>query len=123
MPEDLRSGNAVPDRLARAFEGRTVLTLKEAAAALEMDERLLRAAVRTGKVKYIQRGLGRSRELRRFLLTDLLEFLNTERRQECPSTSVPTPRSTSATSASRASDFASLRARLNGAQPKRPSGG
>ncbi len=84
----------VPDGLARAFERRTTLTLGEAAAALEMDEKLLRAAVKDGRVKYIRLGQGKSRVQRRFLLIDLLEFLNLERRQECPSTSVPARRST-----------------------------
>jgi hypothetical protein len=46
---------------------------------------------------------------RRFLLIDLLEFLNRERRQECPSTSVPHSRSTGPSSGSKVSDFAALR--------------
>jgi hypothetical protein len=122
MGEGAPAGLPVPDRLARAFEGRTTLTLREAATALEMDEKRLRAAVRAGRLRYVAPGEGRTRVRRRFLLVDLLEFLNRERRQECPSTSVPTPRSTGATSGSRVSDFAILRARLSGARPGSPSG-
>ncbi len=113
----------VPGRLARAFEDRTTVTLKEAAAALEMDPKLLRAAVKAGRVKYIRLGQGQSRVQRRFLLIDLVEFLNRERRQECPSTSVPAPRFIGPSSGSKVSDFAVLRARLNGAPPRSPSGG
>jgi hypothetical protein len=99
----------VPDRLAKAFEGRTTLNLGEAARALEMDEKCLRAAVARGKVKYVLRGQGETRKLRRFLLPDLVDYLNAERRQECPSTSVPTRRSIGASSGSKVFDIADLR--------------
>ena len=45
MGELLSDRLPVPDRLARAFQGRTTLNLKEAAAALEMDQRHLRVSV------------------------------------------------------------------------------
>jgi hypothetical protein len=42
MAESPPAGLPVPDRLVRAFEGRTSISLKEAAEALEMDQRQLR---------------------------------------------------------------------------------
>jgi hypothetical protein len=121
MAEGLAS-LAVPHRLSRAFEGRTTLTFKEAAAALEMDERLLRTAVKAGRVKYIRHGQGQARVQRRFLLIDLLEFLNAERRRERPFTPERALGPTGRNSRSMASDFGVLRARLNGARPRSQSG-
>jgi hypothetical protein len=123
MAESSPAPLSCPDRLVRAFEGRTTVNLKEAAAALEMDEKHLRAAVKAGWVKFVLQGQGRARPRRRFLLVDLLEFLNAERRQECPSTSARALRLTGRNSGSMASDFASLRARLSAARLRPPSGG
>jgi hypothetical protein len=58
MGELLSDRLPVPDRLARAFQGHTTLNLKKAAAALEMDERHLRAAVRAGQVRFVHLGQG-----------------------------------------------------------------
>ena len=106
----------VPDRLAKAFQDRTTLNLAEAAKALEMDEKGLRADAASGKVKYVLRGQGSARKLRRFLLSDLLDYLNAQRRQECPSTSVRTPRSTGASSGSTVFDIADLRRKRRSAK-------
>jgi hypothetical protein len=108
----------VPDRLAQAFQGRTTLNLREAAAALEMDPRQLRAAVRAGRVRFVQHGRGQARVQRRFLLADLVTYLDTERRLSCPSTSPRARGSTGATSASRASAFDALREKLTAARPR-----
>ncbi|AWN44355.1 hypothetical protein DK389_03975 [Methylobacterium durans] len=112
----------IPDRLARAFTGRTTLNLREAAAALEMDKRHLRSAVRAGRVGYLIHGQGERRARRRFLLCDLVQFLQSERRRECPSTRAKVRRSSGATSGSKDSAFGALRARLTGAPPKPSSG-
>ncbi|GLS51930.1 helix-turn-helix domain-containing protein [Methylobacterium gregans] len=113
----------VPDRIARAFTDRTSLTLAETADALEMDPKTLRREVGEGRIKYVLRGTGTKRKLRRFLLTDLMEYLEGQRRQECPSISVPTRRPTGASSTSTVIGFASLRAKLSGAPPSSPKRG
>ncbi|MGU3475714.1 helix-turn-helix domain-containing protein [Methylobacterium sp. D48H] len=110
----------VPSRLAAAFDGRTTLTLQETASALEMDQKTLRREVDRGRIKYVLRGTGEKRKLRRFLLSDLLDYLHDERRSECPSISVPTRRPTGASFGSKVTDIASLRARLSGVPRSSP---
>jgi hypothetical protein len=116
-------GFLIPDRIAQAFEGRTSLTLAEAADALEMDERHLREAADKGRIHYVLPTVGRTRKMRRFLLIDLIDFLKAERRQECPSISAPTRRPTGANSGSKVIGFASLRAKLNNDRPSSPKRG
>lgn len=123
MPESPLASFPIPDRLARAFQERTAITLAEAANALETDQKQLRAEVKAGKVKYVLRGQSQTRKLRRFLLVDLLEYLNGERRQECPSTSARTPRSTGASLQSGVIEFDALRAKLIAGRRKSPKRG
>ena len=108
----------IPSRIARAYDGRTSLTLEEAADALEMSPRELRREVKAGKIHYVLRGGSERRKLRRFLEVDLVGYLEAQRKQECPSTPARNPRSSGRNSKSTVYDFASLREKLTGERPR-----
>lgn len=78
-----REGFLIPGCIAQAFEGRTSLTLAEAADAMEMDKRHLPEAADKGRVHYLMLTHARSRKMRRFLLSDVIDLLNAERRLDC----------------------------------------
>ena len=96
-----------------------LLTIAEAAAMLGVSVKTMRGHVKAGEIAYINLGRGEKRARMAFEPCDIDEFLNRRRTRQCQSTSRKVPRSTTSTSRSVGIDFAAVRAKLKGAQPRR----
>jgi hypothetical protein len=112
----------IPQPLLEAFSSRVSLPAKETARLLGMDDSTLRLHVKAGNIRYRALGIGVTRPRREFTLADILEFLERQRRQQCPSTSARTRRSTTTTSSGMVFAFTELRAKHLAERQKKSSG-
>jgi excisionase family DNA binding protein len=97
------------------------LTIRQAAVRLNIAERTLREHMRTGAIKFVDVGHGRSRSAPRFTPPDITEFQERQRGQQWPSTSAQVRRTTNTSSSTEVLDFAALRAARASAKPKSSS--
>lgn len=82
-----------------------LLTPAEAARELRVSEKQLRWLTNAGQIRYINVGLGRERECRRYEPADIDHFREA---RKCQSSSEPVKQRTATTSAIDASDFQAL---------------
>lgn len=111
--------NEVPPALSAAFQERATLPPADICRLLAMDAKTLRQHVRAGNIRYVLKGFGEKRPRREFTLSDVLGFLDKRAREECPSTSRSTRRSTSMTSGAEVVAFTARHSRRNAAPPRR----
>ena len=108
-----------PARAPRERDPERWLTIKQAAARLNLGERTLRQLVDDGELAYVDVGGGRERRSMRFTPQDIEAFLAKRRGQSWPSTNAAKPIGTSSTT--EVVDFAALRAARASAKPKSSS--
>ena len=110
-----------PARAPRERDPEGWLTIKQAAARLNLGERTLREHMRAGAIRYIDVGHGKVRRSPRFAPSDLQEFQDRQRGQPWPSTKGV--RSTITSSSCEVVDFEGLLAARTSAKPKSSRGG
>ena len=113
--------DAIPDVLKSAFADRLSLPPRETARLLGLSEKTLRSHAAVGNIRYLEMGLGGTRRRREFTLADIMEFLETMRRRECPSTSRKTRRSTTTISNGAVVGFMARREKLIAERQRRSS--
>lgn len=84
---------------------------KEAAGALDIDTKTLRAHVRAGDIRYVLIGTGQKKQHRKYTRSDLEEFIESRREVPVLGTSRMSRGSGASTSSSQVIGFTELRAR------------
>lgn len=108
----------VPQPIREAFARKATLPAPEICRLLSMNDKTLLRHVRAGNIRYVLKGLGSVRPRREFTMSDVLEFLESQGRRECPSIGPKTRRSTSTTSKEEVYDFMALREQLRNVRQK-----
>ncbi|MGH6672188.1 MAG: helix-turn-helix domain-containing protein [Xanthobacteraceae bacterium] len=102
----------------------TLLTVHEAAERLGVSEKTLRGHIRSGRLGYINVGLGDNRKSYRIAESAIDAFQRENEHREaspCQSIGRRTPRSISTTFSSEAIGFTALREKRAGEKPRRQS--
>ncbi|MBZ6415643.1 helix-turn-helix domain-containing protein [uncultured Methylobacterium sp.] len=102
-------GPVVPSPLAAAFESKATISAPELCRLLPLDPKTLKRHCMAGHITYVQTGFG---ERRRFTLEAVMRFLAERSRTECPSTSLPSLRTTPTTSSGVVSAIVARQERL-----------
>lgn len=114
--------DAIPQPLIDAFASRVSLPAKRTAELLGINYSTLQRHVKAGNIRYRAMGMGVTRPRREFTLADILEFLERQRRQACPSIGARTRRSTTSTSSIGVIGFMARREKRLAEQQKNLSG-
>ncbi|WP_409530316.1 helix-turn-helix domain-containing protein [Shinella sp.] len=85
-----------------------LLTPDQAAQLLTISTKTLRAHVKAGEIAFIPTGRGEKRVRMGFARKDILDFIESRRKRECPSISQPKARITHTTSSSKVVAFSAL---------------
>lgn len=112
----------IPQPLLDAFARRISLPAKATADLLGMDYSTLLRHAKAGNIRFRAMGVGVTRPRREFTLADILEFLERQRRQSCPSTNARTRRTTTTTSSGVVFGFLAQREKRLAEQQKKSSG-
>jgi hypothetical protein len=79
----------IPERITKAFAGRTYLNQTELADALEMNIKTVARHMDEGNLKYTEVGMGKVRPRRRSTLSQVLAFLLKQSRDGCDKQKAP----------------------------------
>ena len=79
----------IPDRIRKAFAGRTYLNQTELADALEMNIKTVARHMDEGNLHYHEVGMGKVRPRRRSTLSQVCAFLLNQSRDGCESHKAP----------------------------------